>query len=264
MASIAGAVWRLKRAAEVLMGRDLAEAVPATPGPDHTQVQTFDHTKAQKYEIDHNAVTIRETFKDVYEAVDAEKRRDGLWQSAHDMWLQGDEALWSKISEQMRKGKCVEIGSGPYGYLAPCYWIKDRVIIDPLVDRYREVQLDVLGKTFFDEAVWALNITAETRVPELVGKVDGAIICQNALDHCEDPLAVMMRIHEYAMPGCYLLLSTDLWHHVGLDDGHQNITREEGIMDALIRGLGFEIVNHGAKFRDPKEYASYVVLARKL
>ncbi len=133
----------------------------------------------------------------------------------------------------------------------------------PLIDEYRRLQLDILGKTFFDDRVRSFNRAVEVRVDELVGQVEGAIICQNALDHCDDPMTVILRISEYAAPGCYLLLSTDIWHLRGLDAGHRNITRLEASMDMLLHGAGFDIIKLGKKTRDPGEYLQYVVLARK-
>jgi hypothetical protein len=94
--------------------------------------------------------------------------------------------------------------------------------------------------------------------------VDGSLICRNCLDHCEDPFAVLFNISEYAAPGCYLLLWSDIWHLAGTDPGHHNLTKTEAMMDKIISGLGFEILRICSKIRDPSEYVEYGRLARKL
>ena len=94
--------------------------------------------------------------------------------------------------------------------------------------------------------------------------MDGSLICRNCLDHCEDPFAVLFNISEYAAPGCYLLLWSDIWHLAGTDPGHHNLTKTEAMMDKIISGLGFEILRICSKIRDPSEYVEYGRLARKL
>lgn len=223
----------------------------------------FDHEDAQKYEFDHNQQTIKDHFTHVYAKYEKEKAVGGLWQSANDEWFLGDVELFNSWVEHVRNRKCLEIGSGPFGHIAPCYWMTDRVIIEPLVDRYRSTQLELTGKTFFTDDIKCLASPAEQVIPELIGKVDGFIACRNALDHCEDPMTILLNLADYAAPGCWFLLWTDIWHLAGLDAGHHNITKAERAMDAYLEGLGFEIVKRGGKIRDAAEYVEYGVIARK-
>jgi hypothetical protein len=107
-------------------------------------------------------------------------------------------------------------------------------------------------------------LPGEETVPELVGAVDGCIVCRNALDHTDDPLMVLNNIADYAAPGCYFLFWTDLWHLAGLDEGHRNITKSIAVMDRLMDGLGFELLKRGATVRSEAEgYIEYGRLARK-
>jgi hypothetical protein len=223
----------------------------------------FDHGAAQKYEFNHNRRTIKQSFARVYAQFETEKAAGGLWQSADDQWFLGDVGLFNSFVEHVRNRKGLEVGSGPFGYIAPCYWIKDRVIIEPLIDRYREAQLNLTGKTFFSDEIKGYSSPAEQVIPELVGKVDGFIACRNALDHCEDPMTILLNLSDYAAPGCWLLLWTDLWHLAGLDAGHHNITKTQRAMDAYLNGLGFDVVKRGETIRDPAEYVEYGIIARK-
>lgn len=223
----------------------------------------FSHEAAQRYELRHGDQANLDHFPRLISEVTAERERGGLWQSCNDQWFGGNEVFWREFVAHVRERKCLEIGSGPFGYLSPCGWIKDRVIIDPLVDTYRDTQLKLTGKTFFSDDIKRYNKTAETVIQELVGKVDGAIICQNALDHCNDPLKILCNASQYAKSGCYLLLWTDIWHLSGLDDGHRNITQSTHAMDALLIGLGFDIVRNVDLLRDQSEFIEYGRLACK-
>jgi hypothetical protein len=79
----------------------------------------------------------------------------------------------------------------------------------------------------------------------------------------EDPLAALEAIGEYAASGCYLLLWSDIWHRDGGDVGHRNITMNPAVLDKLLGGLGFEVVQNGAGLRDPEQHVEYSRLARK-
>jgi hypothetical protein len=222
----------------------------------------FNHEKAQRYEIRGARKAIRKDFPGIWEAWQQERERGGLWHSAGDPWFQEDTALFSQFVEHVRNKKCLEIGSGPFGFLGPAYWIKDRVIIDPLINAYRDEELQLLGQTFFTEEIETIPHQAETFVEGL--SVDGCIVCRNALDHCEDPLTVLGNIGSYAAPGCYLLLWTDIWHLQDLDAGHKNITRSATALETYIKGLGFEVVKRMKKIRNPEEFVEYGCLAQKL
>lgn len=228
-----------------------------------TAATSFDHEKAQEYEWHHNRQTILETFPKLYEAVERNLSAGGLWYTSNDQFFEGDGRLFDEFVAHVRRRKCLEIGAGPYGFLAPMRWIKDRVIIDPLADKYREAQLQLIGKTFLTSDVVTYARNAESLIDDLTGTIDGAIICRNALDHCEDALTVLVNMSKYAARGCYLLLWTDIWHLQGLDDGHHNITRSPEAMDALLAGLSFEVIRPSSEVRNGSEYIEYGRLARK-
>jgi hypothetical protein len=223
----------------------------------------FHHRSAQQYEILSARGTMRRTFSKVYSDWERERARGGLWQSADDQWFLGNAGLWRTFVEHVRDRRNLEIGSGPFGYLAPCYWMTRRIVIDPLVDKYRAYQIKHFGKTLWTADIETHAVPAEHVVEALRGSIDGCIISRNALDHMEDPLAAIEMIAEYAAPGCYLLLSTDIWHVDGGDVGHRNITRSPAVLDRLLNGLGFDILQNGADVRDSDQYIEYGRLARK-
>jgi hypothetical protein len=223
----------------------------------------FNHSLAQWYERASARGTARRAFSDVFNAVEANKVHGGLWISPNDQWLCGDEALFTRFVEHVRPRTSMEIGSGPFGYLAQCYWMKRRVVIDPSVDEYRSYQMKRFGKTLWTPDIETYAAPAEQTIKSLVGQVDGCIVSRNALDHMDDPIAALQAMSEYAVSGCYLLLWTDIWHFDGGDVGHRNITRSRSAFEALLNGLGFDVLKHCAPLREPREFVEYGCIAIK-
>jgi hypothetical protein len=218
--------------------------------------QAFDHEEAQRFELASAKQTIREAYPDLLRKWREMSARGARWHNADNLWFGGDVELWRRFEAHVVDRKCLEIGSGPFGFLAPATWIRHRIVIDPLIDHYRAYEEELCGESWFS-GVRTIAAPAEQVVPDLVSAVDGCIVCQNALDHCEDALAVLDGISAYASPGCWLLLWTDLWHLLGLDEGHHNITRNPSVMDKLMCGLGFEIVRRADGVRAPNEFIEY-------
>jgi len=223
----------------------------------------FNHRAAQTYERLSAQGSMRRDFPQVYANWERERAAGGLWQSGGDQWFLGNEDLWTTFVAHVRERTNLEIGSGPFGYLAPCYWMKRRIVIDPLVDKYRAYQLKRFGKTFWTADIETHAVPAEQVVEPLRGAVDGCIVSRNALDHMEDPLAALEAVCAYAAPGCYLLLWSDIWHRDGGDVGHRNITRSTTVLDKMLDGLGFAIVQNGAAIHGAGGHIEYGRLARK-
>lgn len=224
----------------------------------------FSHRRAQRYEKAHATATIRESWPPLHTRWTEAVTHGSLWHTADDPWFQNDQRLFDEFVEYVRPRRCLEVGSGPFGWLGPASWIHDRWIVDPLIDFYHDEELRVAGATFFDDPVRRIAVPAEEVVQELVGTVDGAIVCRNALDHAEDPMAILNNLSDYAAPGCFLLFWTDLWHLEGPDAGHRNITRSTRAMDRFLKGLGFNVLKASPPVRgEPERYLEYGVLARK-
>ena len=226
-------------------------------------VVRFDHAAAQSYELEHAERTIAADFPKLLAEVELASKSGGLWMSAADHFFSGDRKLYDAVVEHARDRQCLEIGCGPFGYLAPCRWLKKRIFIDPLIEGYRSAQLRLTGRTLFTADVETHACSAETAIPRLVGAVDGLIVCRNAIDHCEDPLSVLANISAYAAPGCYFLFWSDIWHLDAPDAGHRNITKSGAFMDAAIEGLGFLILRHCERVRNPGECIEFGCVAMK-
>lgn len=224
--------------------------------------QQFDHTEAQRYELSSNTSTIEQHFPKVFARF--QKTQSEPWHDPNSPWFGNDKRLWDDFVSHVRRRMSLEIGSGPWGYLLMCPWIEKRTIIDPLVEEYKAAQMRVVGGTLFTDDVMTYTTPAEQPIASLVGTVEGVIVCQNAIDHCEDPLAVLSNIGAYAASGCYLLLWTDIWHLDGVDAGHRNITRSSTAIDYLLRGAGFDVVRRSDRIRQDGKYVEYGVLARKV
>lgn len=223
----------------------------------------FDHRSAQSYEMQSARGTMDRDLARVYADWERARAAGELWQSADDQWFLGNIDLFTSFVDHVRERTNLEIGSGPFGYLAPCYWMRRRIVIDPLLDQYRDYQIGRIGKTFWTADIETHAVPAEQIIEPLRGAVDGCIVSRNALDHMEDPLAALAALGEYAASGCYLLLWSDIWHRDGGDIGHRNITKSPAALDKMLDGLGFAIVQNGANLRDSDDCIEYSRLARK-
>jgi hypothetical protein len=225
----------------------------------------FDHSRAQKYEIESSEEWLNENFLLVKERL-IKSRANGKYLTGP-----GDAILseffnnsitkWEEFALLIQEKTCLEVGPGPCGALCMWWWIKKAIFIDPLIFKYRDIQLRIFNDTFYTDEMKLFEKNAEILIPELVSKIDGAVICRNALDHCENPQAILHNISKYAISGCYLLLWTDLWHKYGHNEGHRNITKNKANFEADIIGLGFEILH---SFENKNHYTiNYGCLAIK-
>ena len=159
--------------------------------------------------------------------------------------------------------KCLEIGSATEGILALMPWLNKRIIIDPLIIKYRDAQLNEWGKTIFTDDIKLYDQFAEVVIPELVGKIDGSIVCRNTLDHASDPWKILENMGIYAAEGCTLLLWTDIWHLKPLDAGHRNIIEDPVVFEDKIKELGFDIVRKLPDIGDHRPTIHYGCVAIK-
>lgn len=213
-------------------------------------MEKFNHRIAQSYELAHAKECMDNDFNDVYDRIQKNKKAGGLWQSADNIWFKGDKQLWDSFVNRCKYRKVLEIGSGPFGFVMPCYWMNDRVIIDPLAYAYKNYQIEKFNKTLFTDDIKTYGYAGECLVDELVGMVDGAIVCRNTLDHCQYPMKVLENISKYAMKGCYFLIWNEIWHKGKLDDGHRNITKEPDKFCEQIINLNFSNVSSESKETD--------------
>lgn len=208
----------------------------------------FNFEKAQQYELSWQKQYVKENFLREYD--EWMQRKNTLTTGLHPAhFFNKNEEVFNRFLEHIKGKKALEIGCGSFPMLREAWQIEDRSVLDPLVAQYHQFQMDEFGKSFFDN-LKMYPYPAEIVQEDFHGKVDGVIIFRNALDHSEDPFAILNTVSEYAVSGCYLLFWTDIWHVLGGDDGHRNLTRSHAVMDKIFTGLGFEKIITSDSIRD--------------
>ena len=197
----------------------------------------FDHSKAQIYEINYASKWLDNNFERVYRDVSDRKKQKHV---VSDEFFKNNY-LWNKFVKHIENKICLEIGSGPAGALIRWYWTKKRIIIDPLASEYKRLSIEKFGKSLFTDDIILYSQNAEIYIPRLHNKINGAIVCRNVLDHCENPIKVIENMAKYAKNGCYLLLWSDIYHKKGHDEGHTNITKSKAKFENLIKKGDFKI-----------------------
>jgi hypothetical protein len=197
----------------------------------------FNHQTAKKYELRYAKEWTEENFERLYPEITNQAIQKDF--SPSDFFH--DKKKWAAFSHHITGKTVLEIGSGPAGAIIRWYWCKKRVIIDPLIDDYKKISLQMFHKTWSTDDIILYARNAEDFINDLDNTIDGAIVCRNALDHCEQPYTILNNISKYATKGCQLLLWTDLYHPEGHDEGHTNITDSKKEFIRNIKTLGFTI-----------------------
>jgi len=207
-------------------------------------VQRFAWSAAQQYEQQHSERWIQENFETLFARIEAARRAREI--SCGSLlvseFFSNDDGRWLEFARNVQDKTCLEVGAGPCGELAHWWWLKHRFVIDPLAAEYKRVSLQLFQRTWYTDDMRLYSQPAERVIDELRGAIDGAIVCRNTLDHCDNPFLVLSNIAAYAKPGCQLLLWTDLWHPSGHDAGHRNIIREKKAFEQQLNALGFDIL----------------------
>lgn len=175
-----------------------------------------------------------------------------------------DIRSYKRFCKEIDGKRSLEVGSGPIGTLVLMPWIAERIIIEPLAEKYRKFQIELFGKTFFTSDIEVYSQNAETFIPSLKGSITGFIVSRNALDHCEDPWLILDNISRYAASECKLLLWTDLWHLGDIGDKHRNITKNKDIFESKLIDLGFRIESRFSDVRNDDSTIEYGCIATKI
>jgi SAM-dependent methyltransferase len=205
----------------------------------------FNHDKAQDYELGgqiHFLETNREAVNEYHRIFEESKRNNSFNDyGLKDLFFGGSEEKWLKFCSEMKDKICLEIGSGPMGLIPKWHWVKNKILIEPLLNEYRENSLKLFGKTFFTDDIKLYSQEAEIFIKELDNKVDGCIVSTNALDHSDDPLKILENISRYATKGCRFLFWATLYYPHGHNEGHRNIVKTEEEFEKILENLGFVI-----------------------
>jgi hypothetical protein len=208
----------------------------------------FSHTNAQAFEYSFGVNWMKKgNFEESYAYWEQEKK-EGMGSLAAYKRITADppffrnKAEFDDFCKKIDGKKSLEIGSSTDGILVNFPWLTQRILVDPLTAKYRAIQLKEWGKTFFTDDIKIYGQVAETTIPELIGKIDGSIICRNTLDHTADPWKILANISAYAAEGCTLLFWADIWHPKLNNAGHRNIMQDPNEFENKIKELGFDIV----------------------
>ena len=135
------------------------------------------------------------------------QRKESAWRST-DRWLLVKEKLLKihSLSFSNYAGKLIiDLGSGPRSM---CEWFEDASIIciDPLANEYLSMQT---GWLELPRIVAVFSQPAEDRIADLEGIAD-FVWCNNVLDHCFNPSAVVNNLAFYLKTGSSFFLATDI------------------------------------------------------
>jgi hypothetical protein len=154
---------------------------------------------------------------------------------------------------------CLDIGPCVFSPLSTWDVAGTRFAVEPLLQPIEEWQETNLGASAYKD-MHGYAKPAEQLIPELLGRVDGAILCRNMLDHTPKWPFVLANISAYAAPGCRLLLWTDLDHHGEADEGHYEITSDTASFKRLVEQLGFSVVReHSSPDRPETNWGCFAI-----
>ena len=234
-----------------------------------TNIKGFHHNLAQKGELE-SAVRFMKSNDDLVPLLNKiellRDRRMDNYLVQHVPFIRDffrDIQSYKRFCKEMEGKRCLEVGSGPIGALVLMPWIAERIIIEPLADKYRKFQMELFDKTFFTNDIQVYSQNAEVFIPSLKDSITGCIVSRNALDHCEDPWLILDNISRYAASGCKFLLWTDLWHLEDIDSKHRNITKNKDMFEKRLMDLGFKIDSVFSDVREDKSTIEYGCIATR-
>lgn len=222
--------------------------------------------EAQDFEWQHS-VAFMETdfFKDVVDACtelcDTKRGKVLLGEVYMKEFFNNESGRWQGFADWIDGRTCLEIGPNVAGVVCAWWWAGKRIVIEPLIDQIRDYQKTHFHRSLYTDDVICHSLPAEILIPDLVGSVDGAIICRNCIDHSPEWMFILNNISTYAVPGSFLLFWSDLYHNDHNHAGHYNITRDVEGFRRLLNNLGFDFLY---EFSDEeRDTINFGCLARK-
>lgn len=136
------------------------------------------------------------------------------------------------LAEWTRGRAIVEIGGGPFPGVSMLH-AKRAIALDPLADAY------VTAGLVPDRARRVVYVAAPAERLPLPQRSADVVICENCLDHVEDPAQAMTEIARLLIPGGLLWLLVDLMEF--RDQLHPNPMNHQRLAD-LLRNAGLEVL----------------------
>lgn len=200
---------------------------------------TFNFKAAQDYELRENIKWAEHNYDAIIEAM-----KDPVSYHHCNEFFNGDDDGMDVFFEDVKKKTCLEVSPGICGALA--FW-KQRldgqlIAIDPLIHHYDQYLKDK-GKSWFD-GIEKIDSTAETLLPDLVGKVDGFIFWRNGINHYSEPFKSIEVVSKYATKDCRLFFWAEIQHKDTPDAGHRNVTSNPQEVEDCILAQGWKLIYH--------------------
>jgi len=174
-------------------------------------------------------------------------------------FFQDDEVLLGEFIDYTTNKNCLEIGCSCVPLINSFWWAKRNFLIEPLLPHLKNYCPDVFEHTV------NYGQSAGIKIPELVGQIDGAVVCRNCLDHTPEWAGILSNIREYTQRGAYLLLWNDIYHPFGSDAGHYNITPNVDNWKKGIADLGFRMEREVQSIdHETRKTISYGCVGRKI
>lgn len=192
----------------------------------------------------------RDRLRELGRALDLVPEETGLNGNGHGSDLERALDRWCAAQS------VVEIGPGPYPAAAAAPAWRRAVAVDPLAKSYFEEGLIPAAAAH----VTYIQAPGE-RIPLPAGCAD-LVIIENALDHVNEPAAVLREAHRLLRNGGLLWVLVDLSTHT--DNMHPHCF-DDAAVRALLSNAGLEIVSERVSSHKshPKAYGEFRALVRK-
>lgn len=209
--------------------------------------KTLDWVDAQSFEYDH-AIAFMHDNPAYVSAMEELRSDDNLLSKGYANepfvmeFFDSDKAVHAKFVKHITGKAVLDIGPCIFSPLSIWDVASHRAVIEPLYDAIVAYQIQNFGQPAFQNIDKAYSLPAETRIDELVGKIDGAVLIRNCIDHSPRWPFILSNIADYMAPGAILLLWNDIMHTPVYLNGHYDITDDPMAFRRLIENLGFQIL----------------------
>ena len=221
--------------------------------------------KAQAYEWQHSVSFMQEdffkgVFKEVMDFCDAKNSKELTSELFMKDFFNNESSRWLEFADWIEGKVCLELGPNVAGTLCTWWWSGKRIVIEPLIERIKDYQKDNFNHTIYTDDIVCHALPAEVLIPDLVGAVDGVVVCRNCIDHSPEWIFILNNIATYTAHGAFLLFWSDLFHNER-ESGHYNLTRDVEGFKRLLSNLGFDFL-HEFSYED-RNTLNFGCLARK-
>jgi len=165
---------------------------------------------------------------------------------------------WPDVYLSHVSGKiCMDVGCGMDGMVPFWKHARRRILVDPLVEEYVKAIDEYMETNAKPGLNWLKGnelrpcSATDPSMDDMVGKVDGAIIFRNALDH--DPgnhAALLSRVLSFSAEGCLLLFWSE-FTHASSDPGHHDCDLSPEMAKQAIMDAGFEVLSRTIPVHGP-------------